>query len=624
MGMAVTQRQSSTCFVLLVALLFAAPPARAEFRDGLDVQVDTDWPTNLSGGYFPFRVTVRSERKEACRLTAVLTGDADRSVARVRRTVELAPGATTSFTLLWPVVDVANNIALTFAVDGRPLEIAPAGVALRSGSAWRTGGPERQPSILVVGPRPAQGVVDRLNEEFFRDPRLRGWGSSAPKDAIALTDGQRLPDVWQAYSGLGAVVMELDALAALPPAQRTALLNWVAAGGTLVLAGAPPWPAGRAALERLLGGRQIELERPEESGAGGEAAFHGLGRVILVQAAFMALAGGPTMGSLAAAPWPDAQVGEAVRAILAFGTNFEAKLGFAAAASPAEQRMRSYLGSHADDNGAFLASFAIPGVGQAPVRAFIVLMLLFTIVVGPVNFLLLARRKRQHWMLLTVPVLALAAVLAVVVYALLVEGLGIKGRAATVTWLDDSGQAVTLTRQALYAGWSPGAVRFEPQAAVFPISPGRPGSRQVDWTGEQVLGGSWVPSRTAVQWVTLAVEPARQRIIVQRKDGGYVLSNATGARLLRVQVQLSDERILEARNVADGAIVPLAEVPSRGGDGRPAAMLSETGVPLAGRVQLRPGRFIAETDRPLFAHSGPKNIAQREETHVLAGRFRAD
>jgi len=73
--------------------------------------------------------------------------------------------------------------------------------------------------------------------------------------------------------------------------------------------------------------------------------------------------------------------------------------------------------------------------------------------------------------------------------------------------------------------------------------------------------------------------------------------------------------------VADGAGVALGEALSPNADALLTGMLSDTGAPLAYRAKLRPGRFIAQTDRALFVHSGPKKIDQQQEIHVLAGTF---
>ena len=58
--------------------------------------------------------------------------------------------------------------------------------------------------------------------------------------------------------------------------------------------------------------------------------------------------------------------------------------------------------------------FLIPGVGLAPVGGFRVLITLFVIAIGPVNYFLLRRLKRLHLLLLTTPASAAVVTAAVV------------------------------------------------------------------------------------------------------------------------------------------------------------------------------------------------------------------
>ncbi len=630
------------------ALLPAARAGRLGHDQDLDVHVETDWPTNLSGGYFPFRILIRNDAGQPKRVTAVLTGEEDHSVARVVRSVEVAAHSTSRFPLLWPVVDRANGIELTFQSDGRALKVAPATVQLASESTPGS----NHPSVLLIGPRPAeplrQGLIDH-----WANPSPYSGHTSGPTEGVVRIEEAWLPDTWLAYSGLGAVLIDHEALMKLDAAVRTALLDWASAGGTLLVAGAPAGTADEQLVRDLAGlpaNAAVALEMPLDKGESSRrqgnlsgtrvsAAKFGLGRIVLLRPDVRKLAAtagdfaGPELNppspedgaiitySGAAGSGGANSVGATIgRIIDEYGHGFEERMGYSAAMDPASARRWK---EDSDGNASYLSGFVIPGVGEPPVRAFVVVMLLFSIVVGPVNFIFLYRRKRQHWMVVTVPAAALVAVLAVVLYAFLFEGLSIKGRVTTVSWLDgDRGRAVTVTRQALYAGWSPGTVRFEPHTGVFPISPGQARSRRIDWTGGQELSGAWVPSRTEVQWVVQSVEPARQRIEVSRGDGGtLVLSNGLGVKIERVFIQMPDGGIHEASSIADGARSALQHRPSAT-SATQWRQTTASQLALVGRVELAPGRFIATTSGPLFERGGPEDIDQLQASHVIAGTFR--
>ena len=112
----------------------------------------------------------------------------------------------------------------------------------------------------------------------------------------------------------------------------------------------------------------------------------------------------------------------------------------------------------------------IPGVGRAPVTAYLVLISLFVLVIGPVNYFLLQRRRRLYLLLVTVPAGAGLVALVLLNYALLSDGLGVRVRARSVTLIDQrEGQAVSWSRQCYYAGLAPR------RACTFPRT--RPSTR---------------------------------------------------------------------------------------------------------------------------------------------------
>ena len=92
-----------------------------------------------------------------------------------------------------------------------------------------------------------------------------------------------------------------------------------------------------------------------------------------------------------------------------------------------------------------------------PVRGLFLLMLLFVIVIGPLNLFVLSRKKRKIWLLWTVPAISLVTCLAVSAYTVLSEGWSGKARTAGLTILDEtSHQATTIGWSAFYSPLTPG------------------------------------------------------------------------------------------------------------------------------------------------------------------------
>src|SRR6266478_2253668 len=81
------------------------------------------------------------------------------------------------------------------------------------------------------------------------------------------------------------------------------------------------------------------------------------------------------------------------------------------------------------DNKSDFWEFLIPGVGLTPVVQFQILISLFVIGIGPVNYLLLRRWRRLGLLLITVPASAAIVTLALFGYALIHDGLGVRVRA---------------------------------------------------------------------------------------------------------------------------------------------------------------------------------------------------
>ena len=73
-----------------------------------------------------------------------------------------------------------------------------------------------------------------------------------------------------------------------------------------------------------------------------------------------------------------------------------------------------------------------------PVRGLYFLMLLFALVIGPVNLIVLSRKNRRIWLLWTTPVISLVTCLAVFAYATFAEGWKRQIRTEGLTILDES------------------------------------------------------------------------------------------------------------------------------------------------------------------------------------------
>jgi hypothetical protein len=168
-------------------------------------------------------------------------------------------------------------------------------------------------------------------------------------------------------------------------------------------------------------------------------------------------------------------------------------------------------------------TFLIPGVGEAPVLSFVLLVSLFAVLIGPVNYTLLKRAKRLYLLLLTVPIGAAIVTAALFSYALVTDGLGVRVRARSFTDLDQrTGRAVSWSRQSYYAALAPSrGLSFPDDATVFPLiyepekGNGPGAQRALTWDGGQNLRRGYLASRTTTQYVVMRTTRASEQLAVQ-------------------------------------------------------------------------------------------------------------
>jgi hypothetical protein len=215
-------------------------------------------------------------------------------------------------------------------------------------------------------------------------------------------------------------------------------------------------------------------------------------------------------------------------------------------------------------------SFLIPGVGLAPVNTFLVLISLFVVLIGPINYWFLVRQGRLYLLLVTVPLGAFLVTMSLFGYALVTDGLGVKARIRSYTQIDQQrGRSVSWSRQSYYAGMAPSrGLQFPETAAVYPIEvqPGekyniRRPEREVDWEEGQSLVRGYVAPRITSQLMVVQVQETAARIEIQeRGSGAPSATNKLGVEVEYVVVRDSKGDFYAAQDFADGATSTLAPV----------------------------------------------------------------
>jgi hypothetical protein len=527
--------------LVVVALILATPSAaiasgeeRTTAGDDLMIRTDTRWAGGAVGGYLPVRVEISNQGRSRSLVLEVTPSDRAHG-ATVKRVIGVDENATVRFALSIPLTAFRQGVLRVYDERGE----LPSHVRLIGGAA--SFGVETAPAMLVVSSRPVDcadyitAAGGSRNANRFGNPRAT--------DASALAEvvpSDSLPDSWIDFSGLDFVAISRDDLADLKPSARSAVLKWVHCGGNLIVHQAGKSSKDVETLDRL-------LELNENAAVGAKWT-----KPVRPKTASPFATRELMLGLLFAFPdeLPDSA--------------FDWSTFLSSVGAPRSSWVQRH-GIAPDFGAGEFYNFMNPGIRGVPVYGFMVLITVFAVLIGPVNYFYL-RRKRLLWLLLvTVPATALVTSVLLVGYSVAAHGFSIRSRIRSLTVLDQkSHRAVTVARLALFAGVAPArGMQFSPETAVYPVFPPttEPGAFTVDWTENQSLTSGWLLSRTRTQFLTIRHSEQRDRVDVKPgHDGGLEIVNGLPWELEAVLVADASGRLLSARNVRPNASEPLTGV----------------------------------------------------------------
>ncbi|RLT07679.1 MAG: hypothetical protein DWI21_09260, partial [Planctomycetota bacterium] len=403
-------------WLLVIGLLLAAAhcsvlPALASGETfsltGHDLQVDVDsrWAGCGQGGYCPVRVRVVN--RGPTRTLTFRIAKSYQLVTGVRQTIEVPQNAALSVTLPVPMVNSSTTAEFRVEQSGSLLEKMNRPINLPEVNVAEIG----RPGLLVVAP----GVVDMQAFEdgatTFRHTGGGASGASSRSSTCVALPRSSLPSSWIDYSGLDIVSISLDELTKLPKGTRAALIQWTRCGGTLLVTAAGDQETASSTAAKLLVDDSVSASawswtEPKLEDRNVAQIVH-QDASVSVPSLIVAPTTSPGEWSREAMPFRVTDVG--------FGklVLFRAE-PFPGTAQDWFWLLKSVGGMPRWDWGRrhgesarigtsdfFL--FLIPGIGGVPVVMFLVLITIFAVVIGPLNYFVLARRKQLHLLLLTIP-----------------------------------------------------------------------------------------------------------------------------------------------------------------------------------------------------------------------------
>jgi hypothetical protein len=575
----------SRVFVFLLCVLAAAAGrAAGELRsvdiESLKITIDSDWGSRTAPGYLPVRFDV-TNLGEARVIEIVGQGTRVFRSSRgfqqggitVRQALRLARGERLRITMPVPIAAANENIRFEIREDGKTLERF-------NYTGFQSGTPAANASALIV--------ADTLTE-FGKV--ASGWsrtmagppGGYVPSGRLLdfVLDPSRLPANWLGYTSVRAVVIGPKEWEQLSEPQKDALLTWTACGGDLFFVDGE--------MSALIPGRAASA-----TSTGHPVATHFFGRIHL-----------PTSAEVTAA---------GLAKILNNAT-------------PMQDQNWALPANRATDWGTIAARgfrLPIPGVDGVPARAYLSILIVFTLLIGPVNYWILWRKRRQVLLVLTTPLISAGFILLLAGYVLAGEGLGVRGRAVTFTMLDQARkQAVTRASTSLYAaGMTPaGGLGYARDVAVYAIGPDGTGTRDqqtLDLTDTQRYTSGAIQARSPTNLEQIAFRPARERLSFSRDGAGLGVVNGLDVTVTALVYKDGDTVYSLARPLAAGGRAILIA------GAADARIQVPPDLPVAARfsylIAHQPrGSYLAVLERSPFWDAGVSGVAERSSFHFMIG-----
>ncbi len=252
---------------------------------------------------------------------------------------------------------------------------------------------------------------------------------------------------------------------------------------------------------------------------------------------------------------------------------------------------------------------------KVPVGAMVLVMAAFITLIGPVNYLILRKRRQEILLLVTVPAISFAFCLLVILYITFSEGWYSRGKGVGATVLDQTtGEAVTSCAMSYYSPLPVrGGFRFDSDEIVSFVDADRVA---VNLDRGQVFSSGLLRPRIPVNIKLDSVRKISEklRVTVLSKNAIEVV-NGLGAPVKKLTVSAPDGTVfVYAERIQPGEKVTLTGKKSKSYPYELSArQINESSVP-------PPGYYRAEIPQALFYSAGIR-ADEFNATHTVIGKY---
>lgn len=546
-------------FAILLCLCIFSFPLSAEIFSTVSVE-QIPVPENGSpegmptGGIMRFKVANLDREKEAD-ITFIYRGEYPNFEAR--RRIVIPPDTIRNIDFIYPSLSAYWNLpTMLLDINGK---IFKTNFSFEIGRNYQLVAPE------VVSTLPVN-EIDIFNYDSYR------YGSSSLTIPSVLASAQ-WPDDIRFYANKKTIFVDSSSLP--PPATMKTLENWVALGGNLVITVKDTSPMPDFVpdeykdkdyyLKNIIYGKLIVC-RPFKKDQ---------------LKSFMA----------------DYKIAENKNSNRDYNSSSDDKIweNFYKQYPPVEQLRNALRDTNYLINKISMMGYAKPPV---PVTMLTIGMGIFILLIGPVNYLILKKMRKEMLVLATIPAISALFCIAVIIAITISEGWHSRGRANTITCLDQTtGKAVT---HGTFIYYSPLYVRspflFKRNELVTLSSNG---TIRLDTTNEQLYAPSILVPREPLQISIASIDNVSEK--------------------LRVTLS-SDGKTLE---VVNGLGRPVSQLMILGSDG--AAFYSKTSIPQGEKVILeRSNEPIVKNNQPdynFILHAQPKTEIANFKDNIAPGYY---
>lgn len=451
----------------------------ADTKTNTYVEVTGLFSNHSLGGYHPVRVVIANNQKIPHKILLEFSNSTDYNNAISTDSdfsLYAAAGKTITYDLLVPLAPQNGNSGY------QTLKTELSGTMGKTNNHDSSSFEPDKPVVLLSDSLHGPNASNLDSELATRGGSSRG-GST---DFSSRFNPKQLPDDWRAYSGFDQIMLTEEDWAQIPPGQRNAIVSWIRLGGQMVV-----YSQGNPTV--------ASLGLPTDSS---------FGRILI----------------------------KPIAADLRLDARETVNLAYSGSGSSSKSR----LDAIANDFNSLWPIQDKFGKKSFNYLTFIVILIAFGIIVGPVNLFVFAKSGRRHRLFITTPIISLATSLILVVLIILQDGFGGDGTRVVLMEVrpDDNQNAAFIHQEQFSRTGVMTSSGFSVDASAYltpvPIAQTR-WSRFTDnydtsgtynlqpADGKLFASGAWFQSRSEQGQILAAVVPTRGRI-EPAKDSNVMVS----------------------------------------------------------------------------------------------------